>query len=236
MTYSETGTAARLGEWITVEWRLRRIASAVAVIGGPVGFLIGGLLSPTVQFDGAALIAANVAAGPLGNAAHLVAFGVASLLLPVSVLAMAGLVRPRSPWAAMIGGALGLLGWTPLAALTALDGLIYTMAQQPGRVGYPALLDAFYQSRLMMTFLLVYIVGHLLTYVVLGVALERARVTPRWAARSMVASSPLTILMFALPGNPQWVGGVALGLLVAGSVPIARALLQHAQAPAAPIA
>jgi ABC-type uncharacterized transport system permease subunit len=79
---------------------------------------------------------------------------------------------------------------------------------------------------MMLSFLLIYIVGHLLTYVLLGIALRRAGVVPRWAAWMIVASSPLTVLMFALSGNPQALGGVALGLLVIGSIPAAREVLR----------
>jgi hypothetical protein len=143
----------------------------------------------------------------------------------VSTLGLAQLVYERTPWLATVGGALGVVGWAPLAALTGLDGLIHTMSNQPDGSTYAELLDAFYHSPLMLTFLLIYIIGHLLTYVVLGVALDRTRLIARWAAWFIVASSPLTILMFVLPGNPQSVGGVALGLLVIGSVPAARAVL-----------
>lgn len=187
---------------------------------------MGGLLSPIVQFDGATPIAANADASPAVNIAHLVAFFVASFLLPVSILGLAQLVYARMPWLATVGGVVGLVGWVPLAALTALDGLIYTMANHPGGVAHADLLNAFYSSPMMTTFLLVYIVGHLLTYILLGIALDRTRVIPRWAAWFIVASSPLTVLMFALPGNPQAVGGVALGLLVVGSVPAAQAYLR----------
>jgi hypothetical protein len=41
----------------------------------------------------------------------------------------------------------------------------------------------------------------------------------------MIASSPLTILAFVLPGSPRATGAVALTLLVLGSLPAARATL-----------
>jgi hypothetical protein len=77
----------------------------------------------------------------------------------------------------------------------------------------------------MGSYLIVYVVGHLVAYVLLGAALLRGRVIPRWAAWSMIASSPLTILAFALPGSPRATGAVALSLLVLGSLPAVRATL-----------
>jgi hypothetical protein len=76
----------------------------------------------------------------------------------------------------------------------------------------------------MSTYLLVYIVCHLVAYVLLGIALRRAQVIPEWAAWSMVASSPLTIAAFVLPSRPIAVGYLALTLLVIGSLPAARAM------------
>lgn len=207
---------------VPVQLRLRQYALAVSVVGGPLAFLVGGMLSPTISRDGQTLITANIKADQALNVTHLWAFVVGSFLLPVSVLGLAQLVYRQSPKLAATGAVLGLVGWLPLAALTALDGLIYTMAEQPGSTSYTGLLNAFYGGPMMMTFLIVYIVGHLLTYVLLGIALDRARAIPRWAAWAIVASSPLTMLMFALPGNPQAAGGVAIGLLVLGSIPAAR--------------
>jgi hypothetical protein len=86
-------------------------------------------------------------------------------------------------------------------------------------------LDRFSTDAVVSTYLIVYIVGHLVAYVLLGIALLSARVIPRWAAWSMIASSPLTIAAFVLPGRPRAIGGVALDLLVLDSLPAARQAL-----------
>ena len=75
-----------------------------------------------------------------------------------------------------------------------------------------------------------YVVGHLVAYVLLGIALRRARVIPRWAAWSMIASSPLTIAAFVLPGSPRAAGLVALTLLALSSLPAARYTLLDREA------
>jgi hypothetical protein len=202
----------------------------VAIVSLPLAFLLGGVLAPSIHDTGQASIAANAAANPIANTVHLAAFVLASYLLPIGAIGLARLAYPRTPWLATIGGLLAVVGWLPFSALAALDDLTSTMAQLPNSASYAELLDRFSIDAVMGAYLLVYIVGHLVAYVLLGVALRRGRVIPGWAAWSMIASSPLTIAAFALPGSPRATGGVALSLLVLGSLPAARTTLLGRQA------
>lgn len=211
--------------------RLLRVVLAVAIVGGPLAFVVGGLLAPSIHDTGQSSIAANAAADPLANNLHLAAFVLASYLLPIGAVGLARLAYPRTPRLATIGGLLAVVGWLPFSALAALDDLTTAMAQLPGSASYAGLLDRFTNDPVMGSYLLVYVIGHLVAYVLLGIALDRGRVVPRWAAWSIVASSPLTIAAFVLPGSPRATGAVALGLLVLGSLPAARAtLLSHRSA------
>jgi hypothetical protein len=205
--------------------RLRQIVLAVAIAGGPLAFVVGGLLAPSIHDTGQASIAANAAANPTANALHLAAFVVASDLLPIGAIGLARLAYPRTPWLATVGGLLAVVGWLPFSALAALDDLTSTMAQLPNASSFAHLLDRFSTDPVMGSYLLVYVIGHLVAYVLLGVALRKGRVIPGWAAWAMIASSPLTIAAFVLPASPRATGAVALGLLVLGSLPAARATL-----------
>lgn len=209
--------------------RLIRLVLAGAVVGGPLGYLVGGILEPAAHASGRATIAANAAASPLPNAAHLIAFVVASYLLPIGAIGLAYLAYRRTPWLATIGGLLALVGWLPFSALAALDDLAVAMTRLPDPGSYATLWDQFAFDPVMNAYLIVYIVGHLVAYVLLGIALRRARAVPAWAAWAMVASSPLVIAAFALPGQVGAVG-VAIGatsvaLLVVAGLPAARALV-----------
>jgi hypothetical protein len=206
--------------------RLLRAALAAGILGGPLAFDLGGILSPSIHDTGGASIAANAAANPAGNAIHLAAFAVASFLLPIGAIGLGWLAYRGAPRLASIGGLLAVLGWLPFSALAAQDDLTRVMATVPDSGSYAGLLDRFGTDPMMSGYLLVYIVGHLVAYVLLGVALRRARVIPRWAAWAMVSSSPLTIAAFVLPGRPIAVGYAALTLLVIGSLPAARAALR----------
>jgi hypothetical protein len=201
--------------------RLLQWVMAAAIVGGPLAYVLGGVLAPSIHDTGRASIAANAAAGQATNAAHLAAFVLASFLLPIGAAGLAQLAYPRAPWLATVGGLLAVVGWLPFSALAALDDLTSTMASLPDSGAYATLLDRFSTDAVMSTYLVVYIVGHLVAYVLLGVALRRAGVIPGWAAWAMIASSPLTVAAFVLPGSPRAVGGVALALLVLGSLPAA---------------
>lgn len=217
--------------------RLLRVVMAVSIVGGPLLYDLGGVLSPSIHESGQASIAASIAANPVTDTIHLVAFVLASYLLPIGAVGLAYLAYRRTPWLATIAGLLAVVGWLPFSGLTALDDLIRAMAQMPDSGAYAELLDRFSLDAVMTSYLLVYIIGHLVAYVLLGVALRRAGVLPAWAAWSMIASSPLTMAAFALPVSTRITGAIALSLLVLGSVPAARAILARpaAASPSAPV-
>lgn len=212
--------------------RLVQAVLAIGIVGGPLAFVIGGVLAPALHDTGSSSIAANAAANPTTNAVHLAAFVAASYLLPIGALGLAWLAYRRTPWLATIGGLLAVIGWLPFSALTALDDLTSLMADLPDSGSYAHLLDRFSTDTVMGSYLLVYVIFHLVAYVLLGVALGRGRVIPRWAAWAIVASSPLTIAAFAAPWSPRATGTVAIALLVAGSLPAARAALRGREATA----
>jgi hypothetical protein len=206
--------------------RLIRVVAAVAVVGGPLGYLVGGALSPSIHTPDQSSITAAGTADRVTNSLHILAFVVASYLLPIGAAGLAYLAHRRTPWAATIGGLLAVVGWLPFSALTALDDLINVAASRADADALGGLLHQFATDPVMMAYLLVYIVCHLVAYVVLGLALRH--VIPSWAGWAMVASSPLTVLAFALPGSPRLTGAIALSLLVAGSIPAAAAILRPA--------
>lgn len=122
-----------------------------------------------------------------------------------------------------------MLGWLPFSALTALDALAAIMADGHPSAADPGLYDRFAYGAVMNSYLFVYIVCHLVAYVLLGIGLRKARAIPVWASWAMVASSPVLVAAFVLPGQlssaafAAAIGSVAL--LLIGSLPAAGALL-----------
>jgi len=202
--------------------RLIRTVLAVAAVGGPLGYLVGGALSPSIHASGAQAITSAAAANPATNTLHVAAFGAASYLLPVGAVGLAMVAYPRRPWLATLGGLIAIVGWLPFSALTALDDLIN---RADGQGGYATLIDRFSTDPVMGSYLIVYVVGHLVAYVMLGIALRHD--IPRWAAACMIASSPATVAAFLVPTAARLpVGSAALTLLFLGSAAAAPAILR----------
>ena len=206
---------------------VRHAVYAATMLLAPVLLLPGTVLNPAVGGigAGAANITANAAADPTTNQLHIALYVVETFVLPVSVLGLAGLALPRSPWLATIGAAFGLLGWLPWAALAAQDDLTFQMARMGGGPEFVELWNRFTTDPAMGSLTLIYVVCHLVAYVVLGIALGRAGVIPAWAAWSLALTSPITVLAF--PTHVHWLLYVVIGLWLAGSLPAAQAVWRN---------
>ena len=201
---------------------LRHSVYATAMLLAPIFLLLGTLLNPAVGgiAAGAANIAANATADPTTNQLHLAFYAVETFLLPVSVLALAGLVLDRSPWLATIGGGLGLVGWLPWAALVAQDDLTFQMAQTGGSPQFVDLWNRFTTDATMGPLTLIYVICHLIAYVLLGIALGRTGVIPTWAAWALALTSPITVIAF--PTHVHELLYVVAVLMLVGSIPAAQ--------------
>lgn len=203
----------------------RKAGFAAAIVLAPLVLIPGTIFNPAIGGigAGAANIAANAAANPVTNQIHVYAYVLLSFLLPISVIGIAGLAIRRSPWLGTIGGALGIVGWLPFGALAAQDDLTFRMAEMGGGAHLVALWDRFTTDPTMLGFLLVYVICHLVAYVVLPIALRRARYIPAWAAWALALTSPITIVGFATR-QIALVGLVICALLLIGSIPTAWAV------------
>src|SRR5690348_13929572 len=168
-------------------------------------------------------------AGPTGNTLHFIGAIAASFFLPLGYLGMSLLGMRRAPWLATISAALSLVGWIPWAALISLDDLAYDI----GRAGSTPQLDALWTSfngdAVMTTFLLIYIIGHLLSAVLIGVMLGKLHLIPAWAAWAFALTSPLTfpiILVHALIFQDV-LKYVVCALWILGALPAALAMLTN---------
>lgn len=132
-------------------------------------------------------------AGTTNNTLHFIGALTASFFLPLGYLGMSLLGMRRAPWLATLSAALSLLGWIPWAALMGLDALAYDI-NQLGRTAQFTMLWTYFNSDPVMTiYLLIYIIGHLLSAIVIGFMLGRLRLIPVWAAWAFALTSPLTI-------------------------------------------
>jgi hypothetical protein len=212
----------------------QRYAFAVCIILAPVSislYLIswaGNLRQPLLD---------SATAGPAGNTLHFIGAIAASFFLPLGYLGMSLLGMRRAPWLATISAALSLIGWIPWAALMGLDALAYDISQVGSTQQFTALWMHFNSDPVMTIYLLIYVVGHLLSAVLIGFMLGRLRLIPAWTAWAFALSSPLTILIFPVHSLvfQDVLKYLICVLLFMGAIPAAFAMLTHKDlAPLAP--
>lgn len=180
-------------------------------------------------------IVASAMAGSVGNTLHFVGAIAASFFLPLGYLGMSLLGMRRAPWLATICAALSLVGWIPWSALIGLDDLAYDITQAGSTPQLAALWAHFNGDAVMLTYLLIYIIGHLLSAVLIAVMLGRLGIIPAWAAWAFALTSPLTIIYFP---THVLVVRYALrylicGLWIIGAIPAALAMRKGRDALAA---
>ncbi len=208
--------------------RWRVAAGVVCLLLAPVGQLIQFLVSPMRQADAAA---SQVAAA----AAHLPAMRLA-LVLDVPIL----LLLPAVLYVGFVAGAgrsklaaagMALTFTTALGAgyLLAQDVVAYAAARQPDRAAAAGLVAAFEGNGVVGGLVVAYLVGHLVGFVLIGIALVRSRAVPVWAGVALCAWP-----VAEMAGEASGVAVVAVGgfaLLVIGFGACAVALVRMGRSP-----
>jgi hypothetical protein len=172
------------------------------------------------------ILAAYRAANPLLLQVFLFTNLVIPYVYPVSYIGLGALAMNRSPWLATLGIACGFVGSIPWGLVADQSFLLNAMAHQ-GHDAFFATLERVYFSFNPEAYAIFagWVIGHLLGYVLLGIALLRARVVPQWAAWLIIGSAPLMgpIAYGTKLGLLQVLGYV---LVFLGSIPAALAILQ----------
>jgi hypothetical protein len=172
---------------------------------------------------------ASAMAGPTGNTLHFIGAIAASFFLPLGYLGMSLLGMQRAPWLATITAALSLVGWIPWAALMGLDALAYDITQIGSTGQIAALWTHFNGDPVMTIYLLIYIIGHLLSAVLIGIMLGRLRLVPAWAAWAFALTSPLTIVIILVHNLvfQDVLKYLICALWIIGAIPAALAMLAN---------
>lgn len=168
------------------------------------------------------------AASPTANTLHLVGAVAASFFLPLGYLGMSLLGMRRAPGLATLAAALSLIGWIPWAALISLDDLAVNIVYAGSPPQLTAMWATFNGDTVMTTFLLIYIVGHLLSAVIIGLMLGRLGLVPVWAAWAFALTSPLTIVIFPIHNVAvqDALKYLICALFIVGAFPAALAMLK----------
>ena len=204
----------------------QRMSLAACIILAPLSITLylvtwdGNLRQPLI---------ATAMAGQTGNLLHFVGAIAASFFLPLGYLGMSVLGMRRAPWLATISAALSLVGWIPWAALMGLDDLAYDINQIGSTPQFVAIWTHFNGDVVMTIFLLIYVIGHLLSAVLIGFMLGRLRLVPLWAAWAFALTSPLTILIFPVHNVvfQNVLKYLICALWIIGAIPAALVMLKN---------
>ncbi len=216
--------------------KIRRALLAACIILAPLSISLYFLSWPdnpaaVVNATEASFVTIATMAGPTGNTLHFIGGIAASFFLPLGYLGMSLLGMRRSPGFATICAALSLIGWIPWAALMGIDDLAYDIARTGRTPQLDALWLQFNGDPVMSTYLFIYVVGHLLSAVLIAIMLRRLRLIPLWAAWAFALTSPLTMMLFTVhvPVIRDPLRDLIAVLWIAGAIPAAVAMFKGAE-------
>ncbi|GCE20811.1 hypothetical protein [Dictyobacter kobayashii] len=217
----QTAAASSLPAYRRVQNRLL----AICILLAPLTLTVYLMTWINVNAHGSSLdYSQSIAAlGPVLNYIHMISGILATIFLPLGFLGMALLGMKRAPWLATISAIFALVGWAPFGAIISLDILAYDVARVGSMPQLVTLWGQFNGDPFIMTYQYIYIVGHMISAILLGILLGRTRLIPVWTAWAFALSSPVTMLLFAFHQVPQLVWIVCV-LFIIGAVPAALAL------------
>lgn len=164
-----------------------------------------------------------MALGDITNYIHMI-FGIlATIFLPLGFLGMAVLGMKRAPWLATISAIFALVGWAPFGAIISLDIQVYDVAHMGSIPQLVTFWGQFNADPFILTYQYIYIIGHLISAILLGILLGRAHLIPAWTAWAFALSSPVTMLLFTFHLVPQF-DWIVCVLFIIGALPAAFAM------------
>src|SRR5215472_6672572 len=214
--------------------RLQRMCFAVCMLLAPLALSLWFGLCPTGANDAAcpdqASSLAVFAAFRAMNPQLMQVFLFLSLIVPylyaLSYVGLGLLAMKRSPWLATLGMACGFAAGVVWAAIADSITMLASMAQISLNPLFVTVQHHYYANWLILAFGAAWVIGHQLGYILLGIALARARVIPLWAACLFIVSVPIMgpIAYGTGLGLLQILGYV---LVFIGSIPAALAMLRR---------
>jgi hypothetical protein len=214
--------------------RLHRAFLAFCIVLAPLILSLWFGLCPTGANDAAcpdmASSLAVFAAFRAMNPQLMQLFLVLSLIIPylyaLSFVGLGLLAMKRSPWLATLGMACGFAAGIVWAAIADSIAMLKSMAQISLNPLFVTVEHQYYASWLIVTFGAFWVIGHLFAYVLLGIALLRARVIPRWAAWLLIVSAPL-MGPIAYGVQVGWLQILGFLLVFIASIPAAIAMFRR---------
>jgi hypothetical protein len=182
---------------------VRRAGLVAVVVLGPLSITILRGIVPYHAADDSAMIAAKVAEHQTAQTVVLWLTLVAMVSVVPAVIAVGVLATRHARLLGTWGMALAVAGFSLLFATTAIDFTALTGAQSGiGLDATTRMLDELNNSPTQIVAGVVFVAGHVIGVILLGVALLRGRAIPAWAAWALIVSQPLHIVFaVVVPSN-----------------------------------
>lgn len=216
--------------------KFHRACLAICVVLAPVVLFLGFAFDPTgavgvpskcchILPSSARVLAANFqAASPLQTQFFLYFNAVTVYFFPLSFIGLGLLALRRSPWLATLGMIFGLVGSLPFGVFVGLEPLGAALGQF-GASPSNALMSQYVFSQGAVVLLAgSWVIGHLLGYIIMGIALIRSRAIPLWAALLFIVGIPFQAAGYAM--HVSILQLICFALIFLGSIPAAFAILK----------
>ena len=187
----------------------RRIAVGVALIAGPLLFVIGDALS-SAWADESAVYYNELVENPSREAASGAAYVFGMTLMVPALIGIARLIRGRGVVLANIALVLGVLGFGVFPALA--GGALYEAAvvEVIAQADYVAITDELEESVWAVIVLAVALLGALLSLILIAIAIGRSGLAPWWVSGVLIVSA----LLVAAGGSSQALNLASSALLL----------------------
>jgi hypothetical protein len=184
------------------------VVRAVIPYGGTPSETLDGYLTPTYVYP--ILAAAEVAA---------------VFTMAFAMLGLGRLIQARTPILALIGTPIATLGWSMIAVLGTMDSVYYELAKVGHGVAIgPSLFVQMQNNSETGLFVGLFILGHLVGTLLLGIGLLVSRRTPIWAGVAVIVGDVLHPFAF-LVLRSHALDALAYLIMGAGLAMAARAVL-----------
>lgn len=159
-------------------------AGAACLVAGPVGQFVQYLVSP-IDEGGSAYAQVAQAAAHLARMRWAIPLDLFILLIAPAALYAGSLAGARVSKLAAAGAGLVFASWLGAGYLLGTDILLYLAATAPDQTAAAAVVDGYLSYPLVQGVVLAYLMGHVVGFLLLGVALWRVRAVPRWTASAV---------------------------------------------------
>jgi hypothetical protein len=185
---------------VDAAWRFRRTAALLIAPIGPIAIAILRGVLPYDTTDDPTAIIEKITANPAMDSAVVWLGYVALLTLPLGLLIAGRTAMRAAPVLGTIAATVAWMGFVSLFAGIGIDqlGLAGTQAHVPTSI-MVALSGALDAAPATSIPLLVFVPGHILGGILLGIAMWR--VIPKWAAIALILSQPLHLVFAVLVPN-----------------------------------